>query len=294
MSIKGLILTIDNKLKTDILVFKEIYQFVLCETFSITLYGKPMAEKTQKSLADDAYSKLVELLISGKLEAGMKVSEKKLSAELGIGRTPIREAIRRLCEDGLFYQKPQSGTYIAVPDRQSLIDAYEVRLALESFAAQQAATRIGSDQLAILKIALSQTKSVYDRLKESGLESLDEKLTRDFLAADVLFHSTILQAAGNMLLLKSVTAGQIRNRVFGLASHKRTLGHINRVLKIHKAVIKALSNGDSSSAAESMEIHIRQSMAEALDAFDSAAAGNSPVYDGLCKTAVVLQTIMEK
>lgn len=251
-----------------------------------------MAEEKNGSLADGAYNRLIELLISGKLAAGMKVSQQKLARELEMGITPIREAIARLCEDGLLYQKPQSGTYVVEPDRQSLIEAYEVRIALERFAAQQAAQRIRPAELKILRKSISQTASTAKAIKKAKMETLDEELTRQFLQADILFHSTILNTAGNMYLNRLVTAGQIRNRVFGMTSHRRDIAHIGWVVDIHTKVVDAIEAGDSREAADRMEAHIRRSMDEALQAFDRSASAENPTYGGLAKTAAELQNLL--
>ena len=83
-----------------------------------------------ETLSDVAYRHISKKLVSGELVAGQKLSEQTIAAECGISRTPVREAVRRLTEEGLLYQIPSSGTYVARPDRRQLIDAFDVRMAL--------------------------------------------------------------------------------------------------------------------------------------------------------------------
>jgi len=212
--------------------------------------------------------------------------------ELKMGHTPTREAIRRLCEDGLLYQRPQSGTYVTQPDRQSLVEVYEVRLALESFAARQAAGKITADEIKTLRACIKRTAGTAKSLANLKMKTLDESLTREFLEADIIFHSTILNVAGNVSLMRLVTAGQIRNRVFGMSSHLRDRDHVMRVVDIHTKIVDALEAGDGRQTAENMETHMRQSMTEALDAFDRSARAENPSCGGLAKTAMELQNML--
>src|SRR6187431_3293853 len=94
------------------------------------------------SLAQKAYEHLQESVLSGRLRSGTVISEAGLAKELGISRTPVGEAIRQLVREGLVEQVPRYGTIVRSIDRQELIDLYEMREALESFAAAKAATRI--------------------------------------------------------------------------------------------------------------------------------------------------------
>ena len=103
-----------------------------------------------ETLSDVAYRHISKKLVSGELVAGQKLSEQTIAAECGISRTPVREAVRRLTEEGLLYQIPSSGTYVARPDRRQLIDAFEVRMALETFAMERAVrnlTKANRDEL---------------------------------------------------------------------------------------------------------------------------------------------------
>ena len=87
-----------------------------------------------ETLSDKAYRSITKKLLSAELVPGQKISEQQLASECGISRTPVREAIRRLTEEGVLYQIPSSGTYVSRVDRHHLTDAYEVRMALECFA----------------------------------------------------------------------------------------------------------------------------------------------------------------
>lgn len=246
--------------------------------------------KTNQPLSEFAYRQLLQRLVDGRIGSGQRVSQQKLADELSVGLTPIREAIRRMCDEGLLYQKPQSGTFVAEPDRRTLIEAYEVRCALETQAVESAAGRISKADLDLLDRCCKRTQKTGRMLEKSGVKMLDENLTREFLEADMLYHHSIMQAAGNVYAMKIVSTGQIRNRAFGYRSHFRDLAHIKRVFSIHTKIIKALRRGDGKVAGRFMGQHINQSMAEAVEAFDRNAAMENPVYS---RTRCITDNIKE-
>ena len=106
-----------------------------------------------EALSDIAYRHITKKLVGGELAAGQKLSEQTIGAECGISRTPVREAVRRLTEEGVLYQIPSSGTYVARPDRRQVIDAFEVRMALESFAMERAVRTLTKENRAELRKA---------------------------------------------------------------------------------------------------------------------------------------------
>ena len=79
------------------------------------------------TLCDKAYNHLSRMLARGVLKPDQKLSERSVSLACGVSRIPVREAIRRLVEEGVLYQKSQSGTYVARLDRHQIVDAYEGR-----------------------------------------------------------------------------------------------------------------------------------------------------------------------
>ncbi|MBN1556235.1 MAG: GntR family transcriptional regulator [Phycisphaerae bacterium] len=229
-------------------------------------------------MSDIAYRQLLQRLMEGRIAPGTRVSQQRLAEEMAVGLTPIREAIRRMCDEGLLYQKPQSGTFVVEPDRRTLREVYEVRCVLEVQAVLSAVGKISQADLALLDDCCRRTNRVARRLRESGLEKLNEELTREFLEADMLYHHTIQQAAGNVYAMKIISTGQIRNRAFGYHSHVRDLKHVAWVYRIHKQIVRALRNGDRQAAGETMQRHLHRSMTEALEMFDRKTAWQNPSF----------------
>src|SRR3954469_20008540 len=109
--------------------------------------GFRVQERRDMSLAQKAYDHLQEGVLSGRLRSGTVISEQALARELGISRTPVGEAIRQLVREGLVEQVPRYGTIVRSIDRRELIDLYEMREAIESYAAAKAAELVSDAAL---------------------------------------------------------------------------------------------------------------------------------------------------
>lgn len=136
---------------------------------------------------------LREMLRDGRWQVGDRLpNEVQLAADLGVGRSSVREAVRLLARDGLLDVRHGSGTYVAVPDvlrRARTLEIYEVRRALEVEAARLAAERVRPEDLETLRA----------RLRER-----QDHLTSDpaaFVRADLDFHRAIVELSGNAVLL---------------------------------------------------------------------------------------------
>ncbi len=103
------------------------------------------------SRGDIAYQYIAKQLTSGELKVGQKLSEQAIASACGISRTPVREAIQRLTGEGILYQIPSSGTYVAMPQRGQIVDAFEIRLVVESFAVKRAIYKLTREQRAELR-----------------------------------------------------------------------------------------------------------------------------------------------
>ena len=138
-----------------------------------------------------AYNWFREQIIYGKVAGGEKVVESKLSAELNISRSPVREALRMLCADELLVTS-DNGLIVNPMDYQSSLDVYEGRIALEPYAARLAAKRLSEEELAELKGCVDFAKAWR---KEKGEEGYHE-----IIAQNSKFHAIISHACGNHYL----------------------------------------------------------------------------------------------
>lgn len=220
------------------------------------------------TLCDKAYNHLSRMLARGELRPEHKLSERSVSLACGVSRIPVREAIRRLVEEGVLYQKSQSGTYVASLDRQQILDAYEVREAIETYQIRKALPRLTDAQKRRLAESCDAQHAIILAFRDSGKSVLSGKQEQAFIAHDFFFHLQLLKAAGNRLAEKIVTTAYRRNRFFGLYSHQRDLDHLAWTWRYHRRMADAILAGDAEKAVFWMRQHILRSKRDALRQFD--------------------------
>ena len=210
------------------------------------------------------------------LSPGMRISEARLAAELKISRTPVREAIRRLSNEGVLHQIPSSGTFVRQPHRAQVIEAYEVREALECFAIRKAVRQMTPRQRTELALYSEKMHSAVIAFRDSPNPVMEGETLRGFLTADLGFHLSILRAAENHSVMKIVGDVHMRNRSFGFRTHFRDLHHVAWVWLIHARIARAVRKHDARQAVRLMRRHIRESLKDALEAFDRQLAVQAP------------------
>ena len=221
-----------------------------------------------KNLSNLAYKHISDELLNGELTPGQKISEPVLAKKLGISRTPVREAIQRLQNEGLLQQVPSSGTYVAQTSRAPLIETYEIRLALETMAVRKAAKKTRLQDLQKLNKCCELMRSVINTMQKKNIDEIDGDLLVKFLSADLDFHLEIMKIAGNRIALKLITDAHMRNRIFGYLCRYRDLDHARQTLNVHSDIVKAIADHDADKACKILEQHIKLSMTEALEVLD--------------------------
>jgi DNA-binding GntR family transcriptional regulator len=218
------------------------------------------------TLREKAYRYIHEKIASGALPEGCQVSELSLAKELAISRTPVREAIGRLITEGLVEQVPRHGTIVRGPDRRDLTELYEVREALERYAAVEAARRIGAQDLELLVRLFEQMRRLARELRGGQVAALEGSALRQFLAADMGFHLVLIRATGNRRIMKIVGEMGVMVRIFGHHRQTHTPGIVARACQFHGRILGAVRRGDAAAARRWMVRHLRASKRQALDA----------------------------
>ena len=207
-------------------------------------------------IADIAYQKIRDRIISGEYAAGAHLKEEEVAEDTGASRTPVREALRRLNSEHLVHFVPNRGAYVNSWSLEDVEEVYTLRALLEGQAAFRAATRINDDQLQVLIQAVDEI----DRRLADGLASNRIAI----VDANHLFHSTILKAAHSERLTKMLSwlvEVPITLRTFDKYSHR----DIDRSNHHHRELIDAFIARDPTWAQKVMETHL--SAAQRLHAF---------------------------
>ena len=195
-------------------------------------------------LRDVVFNTLRQAILRGELKPGERLMEIQLANKLGVSRTPIREAIRKLELEGLVLMIPRRGAEVAEITEKSLRDVLEVRRALEELSVKLACARITEEQIEELKEA---AKEFETHLKGGDITSYAE--------ADVKFHDIIYHATDNqrlIALLYNLREQMYRYRVEYL---KREEVH-EKLLAEHQYIIEMLEQRNQEKAIEAVCKHI--------------------------------------
>jgi DNA-binding GntR family transcriptional regulator len=199
-------------------------------------------------------------ILDGTYEPGERLKEAQLSQALGISRSPIREAIQSLANEGLLRLVPQKGAIVSTFDLEEIRDLYEIRGALDGLAARLAAERATPQQLDELSNFLEATR-----------DTLDSNSSTVY-PRDLDFHQQICELAGNRKLLDQ--ASEIRTQLqlarsrVGSKPGRARLGY-----EEHVAIYEALKDGDPEKAEERMKSHLRNSLNNMVEILSDPESG---------------------
>jgi DNA-binding GntR family transcriptional regulator len=204
------------------------------------------APLTRTTLAEGAYARVLEAILSGSLTAGTEVRDVSLASELKVSRTPVREALARLLKDGLLVQDAQRRLRVVRFSRPDVIEIYEMRELLESACAERAATRLSAEELKSLRLRSMEVLAMIPRhpgWKEKALEF------------DVLFHDTLARASGNGRLRADVARYRLLVRAFCRLTGNAE--NLERAFDEHRQILRALETRNGRAAAKAMGAHVR-------------------------------------
>ncbi|MHC4876773.1 MAG: GntR family transcriptional regulator [Planctomycetota bacterium] len=220
------------------------------------------------TLRQQAYQHLRERLLSGELTAGTQLSEPDLAKQLGMSRTPVREALRQMENEGLLDYAPRFGAMVRVPDREELGEMYAVREALESFAAAEAARNIRRVDLEKLETEFQRMSDLAGTISVTGDSVLDGDELRDFIQADMNFHGIIIDAAGNRYMSRILDDTRLLVRVFTSTSWQYDAEKLTEAIEFHRRLLTAMQNRDSEAARLATVEAMRVARDNALRAWD--------------------------
>ena len=207
----------------------------------------PIVLDGYKPLRDVVFETLRDAIIKQVLKPGERLMEIQLADEMGVSRTPVREAIRKLELEGLVVMVPRKGAYVAGVSMKDIHEVYEVRAALEMLAVSLAAERITDEELDALERQV---------LRESEAEAnADEHSLDNIIYIDSSFHDIIYQAAHNQRLVQFVNILQEQLQRFRAASLTRP-GRSKTALEEHKQIVEALAERNGELAAKLAKEHI--------------------------------------
>jgi len=219
---------------------------------------------------DFAYRQLRGSLLGGELRPGARLKEIPLAQQLGVSRIPLREAIDQLASEGLIDRRPGLGSTVRSLSPGQLEQMYEMREVLECYAAEKAAGTMSGAQLGHLDDLTREISSALRGYRSTGkwTPALRERLVQ----ADVAFHQTIAQAAGNEPIRKEIERLQV---VAVVVSYRPELAAdemsaMTRSASQHLRILRALRSRRGAEAKRLMTEHLRHARDRALLVVQSA------------------------
>lgn len=195
-------------------------------------------------LRDVVFNTLRQAILRGELKPGERLMEIQLANKLGVSRTPIREAIRKLELEGLVLMIPRKGAEVAEITEKNLRDVLEVRCALEELAVQLACDRIDKQGIHKLQQAAKNFASVLD----------SEDITK-IAEADVAFHDIIYMATENQRLIQLLN--NLREQMYRYRiEYLKKKEYYPRLLAEHQDIIQAIANREHERATKITSQHI--------------------------------------
>lgn len=186
-----------------------------------------------------AYGAVLDMILRGTIAAGELVTERQIAARLGMSRTPVREAVRRLEGEGTL-ERQRDGSLVVRPySMEEFLHALAVRRLLEGEAARLAAGKVS-------RAVLDAARERVARLRAEGLADAGRQGDRDF-------HAAVAEASGNPVLAATISDLRKRTAMFRLG---RLPERIDQVCDEHLTIVDALASGDGEAARAAMQAHI--------------------------------------
>jgi DNA-binding GntR family transcriptional regulator len=196
------------------------------------------------NLRERVYQALKEMIIFKEIPPGEKLDEDSLANQLGVSRTPIRESLYRLENEGIVKIIPRRGAFIVKHSKESINEILSVREVLEGLSAREAASHITDAALEVL-----------ESLSEKFSESNVRLLSKEYLQVDVKFHKTIIEASKNEWLISLMNI--LNDHIQMLRLRTVTFqGRPEQSLSEHRRILEALKARDPLLAESLMREHI--------------------------------------
>lgn len=218
--------------------------------------GSVVAPGSSGLIAERAYSELHDRIVTLGLPPGTVLREDELMAEFGIGRTPLREAIKRLALEDLVAVQPRRGTYVTAVDAADIVHITEVRAELEGYAAELAALRMDDEARRSVEGLLDEIELVKGGEDPDVLMRFDRRI-----------HAFIWDACGNPYLVTTLERYfSLSLRIWYLVLDRLPgLGH---AVHDQAELLRALSERDGPRARQMMHEHVLAFQREIVDAFN--------------------------
>lgn len=198
----------------------------------------------KRSLSDEAYEQIKRSILRLEFRPGQFLNESSICKTLGIGRTPVHQAVHRLMAEGLLTIIPRKGVLITADSMNEILEVIEARWAVEPTIAALAAERASAQHIEQLSRLMQEAAALGGKPDRSRLMEIDHE-----------FHGVIAAAAGNTILADIIRPLRERSgRLWHL--QRRGIDDMAHTLTEHETVLEAIRRGDKEAAARAMQVHL--------------------------------------
>ena len=208
---------------------------------------QPIVLNSYKPLREVVCETLRQAIRDGVFKPGERLMEVPLAEELGVSRTPVREAIRKLELEGFVVMIPHRGTYVADISLKDVTQVFEIRSALEELAAQLAAERITPDEIEFLERMLVEIGTF-----------MEEKNMDKVVEADINFHEVLYKASRNERLVEIIHNLREQTLRFRTMSMNQP-GRLVKTWEEHRLLVEAIADRNPAQARKIARIHMEHS-----------------------------------
>lgn len=217
----------------------------------------PIQLDSYQPLREVVCETLRDAIRKGVLKPGERLMEIQLAEELGVSRTPVREAIRKLELEGYVIMMPRRGTYVANLSIRDVNEVFEIRTSLDSLASGLAAERITDEELERLQRLLV---AIGGYIEANDMEKIVE--------TDTEFHDLLYQASRNSRLVGIIF--NLREQLTRFRSTSMSFpGRLKATLEEHRRIVEAIAQGDVKEAQAAAEYHMEKSEQTLLSSMEA-------------------------
>ncbi len=211
-------------------------------------FGQRVDDGRELTLADVIYRDLRKAIVRGEIRPNQRITEAQLGIEMKVSRTPIREVLQRLANDGLVISLRRRGWQVHEHTAGEIREIFESRAALESYAARLAAARVTPEQLEVIQRTLGE--------RGSGMMG---NARHDLVELNDRFHDSVTDAGGNTLLAELVRRSRLYHFNYQLAAlySKKALAQSHTE---HQQLVRALRDHDPDAAADAVRRHVESAL----------------------------------
>lgn len=205
-----------------------------------------MDSEIKQPAPEVAYSEIKRLIMLKKLKPGQRLSENSLARGIGVSRTPVREALRRLAIEGWLNMVPDSGVWVSSPTRREILNAYEFRTKLETWGVEMAMPNVTPLLITRLEDCLEEETAIYKGLEKA--EKYSETNSR--------FHLIIAEASGNDALCQHLKIAINRTDIYMIFYEDYYDFDKNVSLSEHKDILESIKKMDTAEVIRKIQAHV--------------------------------------